>query len=279
MAKTKKPKFRPNKKRNTAFLYEALIQELTKAVLEKESEKQKNIMTLIKEHFSSDTQLSCELELYRSLYETKGMEARDADRLVAEVQRQHDKKIDDRKLFKEQSELIKKINKTISTNLYTNFVPNYKDFATIAQMFSEKTSAKEKVLLEKKIAKQISEEQEASTSLEPIDNLTYRTFVEKFNAQYDGLLHEEQKSLLMRHIFSFSDNGVSLKVFLNEEIARLKNVIGESLSLDEIKTDTRMQENTKKVVQILEGMKERQVDNEYLAEIMKIQQLAREVVE
>jgi hypothetical protein len=33
-------KFKHNKKRNSAFLYEVLIQELTKAVLSKDAEKQ-----------------------------------------------------------------------------------------------------------------------------------------------------------------------------------------------------------------------------------------------
>ena len=279
MTKTRRAKFKHNKKRNTAFLYEALIQELTKAVLEKDSPNQKKIMTVVKNHFSPSSQLSCELELYRSLYETKGMDPKDAERLVREVRYQHDKKIVHKKLFKEQSALIKKINQAVSSTLYTNFVPNYKDFATIAQLFSEKTPAKERVLLEKKIVQQISEQGGGSVVMEPIDNLTYRTFVEKFNEQYDGVLHEEQKAVLLRHIFSFSDNGVALKSFLNEEIGRLKGVITESLSLNEIKADTLMVKNTRKVIGILDGFKERQIDSDYLSEVLKIQQLAREVRE
>ena len=110
MTKTKRAKFKHNKKRNTAFLYEALIQELTKAVLKKNSAKQKKIMSVMKEHFSSSSQLNCELGLYRSLYETKGMDTEDAERLVSEVRRQHDREIVYKKLFKEQSDLIKKIN-------------------------------------------------------------------------------------------------------------------------------------------------------------------------
>ena len=61
MTKTRRAKFKHNKKRNTAFLYEALIQELTKAVLEKDSPNQKKIMTVVKNHFSPSSQLSCEL--------------------------------------------------------------------------------------------------------------------------------------------------------------------------------------------------------------------------
>lgn len=278
--KNKKAKYRHNKKRNTAFLYEALILELTKAVVEKNKDLQKTVMGLIKESFSTDTQLNQELELYYSLCESEGMEKRDAERLVVEVQRQHNKKVEPKKLFKEQSDLIKKINKSLSAGLYSTFVPNYKDFATIAQLFSDKISAKERIMLEKKIAEQISSPVESKENMEPIDNLTYRTFVEKFNEQYDGVLHEEQKAVLLRHIFSFSDNGTSLKAFLNEEISRLRLVVGAALeNLSEIKADPVMTENTRKVIGVLDGFKERQIDSEYLSEVLKIQQLAREVGE
>ncbi len=37
-----------NKKRNTAFLYESLVKELTKAVVRQEEAKKKTIITLIK---------------------------------------------------------------------------------------------------------------------------------------------------------------------------------------------------------------------------------------
>jgi len=276
---TNKRKFKHNKKRNTAFLYEALLQELTKAVVGKQSKRQAVVVGIIKEHFSPKTVLGSELGLYRSLYETQGMDAKDAERLVVEVRRQHERKVDPKILFKEQSSLIKKINMTLSSGVYANFVPNYKDFATIAQMFSDKTSAKESILLEKQIVANISSSEEEEVRLQPIDNLTYKTFVEKFNEQYDGVLYEEQKDLLMRFIFSFSDNAVALKTYLNEEVGRLRSVIKESLNLNEIKADSQMRVNTEKVLDILDSFRERRVDRKYLSEVMKIQQLAREVQE
>ena len=52
-----KEKFKHNKKRNTAFLFETLVKELTKAVLNNEAAKQKAVSTLIKEHFNKKTNL------------------------------------------------------------------------------------------------------------------------------------------------------------------------------------------------------------------------------
>ena len=42
-------KFKHNKKRNTAFLYETLIKELTKAVVHKDEEKRKFIVDTMKQ--------------------------------------------------------------------------------------------------------------------------------------------------------------------------------------------------------------------------------------
>jgi hypothetical protein len=45
-------KIKHNKKRNTIFLYEALVRELTKATVEKNPRRRKTILNIVKEHFS-----------------------------------------------------------------------------------------------------------------------------------------------------------------------------------------------------------------------------------
>ena len=45
----KKMRLKHNKKRNTAFLYETLIKELTKSVVEKDIDKKEKLNSLIKE--------------------------------------------------------------------------------------------------------------------------------------------------------------------------------------------------------------------------------------
>ena len=57
--------------------------------------------------------------------------------------------------------------------------------------------------------------------MEPLDNLTYHSFISKFNNKY-GVLLQEQKDLLNQYIISFADDGFELRVYLNEEIGRLK---------------------------------------------------------
>ena len=64
-------KLKHNKKRNTAFLYETLVKELTKAVVHNKI-KQKNVLvSIIKESFAKNTLLRKELDLFKILSETK----------------------------------------------------------------------------------------------------------------------------------------------------------------------------------------------------------------
>ena len=50
-------KFKHNKKRNTAFLFEALVKELTKSIIENDQTKKKTTLSIIKEHFGKDSVL------------------------------------------------------------------------------------------------------------------------------------------------------------------------------------------------------------------------------
>jgi vacuolar-type H+-ATPase catalytic subunit A/Vma1 len=100
-------KFRHNKKRNTAFLYEALCNELTKTIVSKDTSRQAVVMRVIQEHFHKGTQLYTELQLYNTLTGSKELKPRVAEKMVSEVQKEHAQTIDRQTLFSEQSSLIK----------------------------------------------------------------------------------------------------------------------------------------------------------------------------
>ena len=228
-------KIRHNKKRNTAFVYEALVREATVAVLKEDVERRDKAISIIKRHFHSKSLLRQDLECYRSLYENQSLDENTSQKVLTESRRQKIM-IDPTGLFKQQTELIHDINKELTPEVFNNFVPNYKALATIDQMFSQKTSPKNRVILEGEIVKGMSTTtQNAETPA--IDNVTFRTFVGKFNDKYENGLLQEQKDLLTRYITSFSDNGLELKMYLNTEIGRLKTKLAEAVNVDAIKND------------------------------------------
>lgn len=270
-------KMKHNKKRNSAFIFEVLIRELAKTIIEKNKKKKNILMKLIREHFKGGTILAKDMDLYKSILDTKNVERHTAERLIFESRMQK-KTIDHRELFKEQTEIINKINKFISPGAFSNFIPNYKDLATIFQIFNPKVKTKQRILLENHMINiMVTEEERERELLKPIDNLTYKTFVQKFNEKYSNQLVKEQKELLSKYISSFADHGIELKIFLNEEIPRLKNIVKNSLNLQEIKNDPEMMEKAEKVIKILETTSKRVLDNKFVHEILKIQSLVKEL--
>ena len=162
---------------------------------------------------------------------------------------------------------------------FANFVPGYKNLATIGQIFNKSVAVKERVLLEQTLVEKMtgSSEENKKEELKSIDNLTYRTFTSKFNEQYGDTLMEEQKDLITKYVMSFVDNGVELKYYLNEEIGRLKEHITESLDGKENPyEDQYMQDKANSVVAILEGMSQRPIDETMVNKVLKIQELVRE---
>ncbi len=265
-----------NKKRNTAFLYEALVRELTESVVKNNKHKQNKIVSIIKDHFNTDSVLKEELELYKSIYETRHIEKTTAEKIVYHVKEKHDS-LDKKRLFQEQSALINKISRTLSAKLYNNFVPNYKTIASVYSIFQDALPVKDRVLLEENIVDQMSASVETvQEALQPIDSLVFNTFAQKFNEEYKDLLNESQKKLLGNYISSFSDNGIELKVYLNEEIGRLKESL-DTLKESESKGDSDLKEKITEVYTILDNTKNKEIDTETIEIVLNAQQLLEEI--
>ena len=271
-------KFKHNKKRNTAFLFETLIKEMAKSVVDGDQDRQVKIASIIKRHFQNRGVLYKDLQTYKTIMNLKESEETFAKRVLSEVRRDRDK-LDRKKVFSEQSRLIKKINVELGQSVYNNFVPNYKTMATIAQLFSDNIPTTEKILLEDKIVEEMTRAELKSEKeiMEHIDAIAYKTFTNKLNKTYAGKLHEEQQKVVSRYIFSVSDNGVSLKTYLNEEIERLRQRVKNSLKLEEVKSDEQMIEKTNQVLTFLDKLKENKLDEKAIKKIMQIQELVREV--
>ena len=184
--------------------------------------------------------------------------------------------LDPHGLFVSQTDLINDVNKELEPSVFNNFVPNYKSLANIHKMFSTNVSPKNSVILEELVLEHMSRTEEAEEQVE-IDNVVVESFVEKFNAKYDSKLLTEQKQLLNLYISSFVDNSLELKMFLNEEIARLKSSLLESRSQEEIVSDESMVEKTEQVLELLENYKDTEADQNMLLTILKVQQLVGEI--
>jgi hypothetical protein len=267
-----------NKKRNTVFLYEALMKEMTACILRKDEMKKATIVSLFKEYFNKDSILKQEMELYEGILNSHNLPKDVANKVIEESKKQY-AILDKEHIFNEQTKLINSINRRISPNVFSNFVSNYKSLATIAQIFNASVPVKDRVILENLLVEKMSSKTAPliKEEMKPLDDLVFKTFIKKFNEKYATNLLKEQKELLIQYIMSFSDNNASLKFFLNEELERIKSVIVESAKKSEIKDDKQMLEMVQKLGTKLESYKYKKFNKDMLSELLKIQEFAKEV--
>tara|TARA_R100000664_G_C2754738_1_gene142371 strand:- start:1178 stop:1993 length:816 start_codon:yes stop_codon:yes gene_type:complete len=264
-----------NKKRNTAFAYEVLTRELTKAIVDQNALRKDKIIKILKEHFNSSTILGQELRLYQAILETNNIDLKIAERLLTETKTARSR-LDERELFAAQSKLIAAINKGLSKEVWGNFVPNFKSLASISSIFNPSTPVKKKVLFEQSLIDNMSANRTSEShqgELKALDNLTYNSFIQKFNNKYSGLL-QEQKEFLNHYITSFADDGFELRLYLNEELSRLMDVLRERAESAHPEIILRKIEET---VLYLESFRRRDFTDEDLNKILLTQELSQEL--
>ena len=264
-----------NKKRNTAFVFEALAREATVAIVKGDQERKAKVVSIVRKHFTGDSLLKKDLECYRSLYENQNLDKNTSQKILEAVMAAK-RLIDPDGLFKQQTEVINDINKELTPATFNNFVPNYKALATIAKMFNT-DSPKQKVMLEEKIIEGMSGTLIEHT-MQPIDSITFTTFTKKFNDKYSSSLLKEQKELINHYISSFAIDDLETKIYLNRELGRLKESLEKATEVEEVASDQEMINKTKLVKERLESLSgDTTLTEATLFTILKTQELVKEI--
>jgi hypothetical protein len=267
-------KVKHNKKRNTAFLYEALVRELTKAVVEQNSDRSVKIKKILKEHFKSGMVLFSELGCFNALTQKDDLDHYNAEKIIFRAKKEYES-LNQQDIFKEQSTVIKKINSDLGKEVFNTFVPDYKSYATLAQIFGNKLPVKSRVIMEQKILDTLTNGNSVTEKLQPVDNLVVKSFTERFNDEYSDLL-PEQKDLLNRFITSFNESEADFRLYIGEELTRIKSSVEESLEYPEVKEDDEMVQSTKRVIEQISSFNVANLTEGQILKILKLQKLVRE---
>ena len=270
-------KFRHNKKRNPAFIFEALTREFAKAKLHKDQEKLNRVKREMQEVFNKDGLLYKQLRLYKALTETRDVDYITAEKIIAEVHRVFSS-FDQKALYDEQTSAIHKINHELAPTVFNNYVSNYKSLASAYQMFNDNTiGVKDRVLLERKIIQEMVSPSVDQKEEEPVDELVVKMFIKKFNNTFGNLM-TEQKTLISKYMGSLEDDDTELKIFVNEELERLKEELKENMGIEEFQADDSMRSKAGQVYSLLEGFRnKRTLQKDDLVFILKTQQLVKEI--
>lgn len=270
-------KFRHNKKRNPAFIFEALTREFAKAKLHKDQERLNRVKRVMQEVFNKDGLLYKQLRLYKALTETRDVDYITAEKIIAEVHRVFST-FDQKALYDEQTTAIHKINHELAPTVFNNYVSNYKSLASAYQMFNDNTiGVKDRVLLERKIIQEMVSSSVDQKEEEPVDELVVKMFIKKFNNTFGNLM-TEQKTLISKYMGSLEDDDTELKIFVNEELERLKEELKENMGIEEFQADDSMKSKAGQVYSLLEGFRnKRTLQKDDLVFILKTQQLVKEI--
>ena len=151
-------------------------------------------------------------------------------------------------------------------SVFNNFVPQYKDIATIYQIFNRSSSAKQQVILENQIVDTLTKQKKQTTNeSKQVDSLVVRTFFKKFNEKYNKALLSEQKDVL-KHFITDSGDNVEFKLYLNEEIGRIKNELNESTIAEK-----------KNLLKVVDSFKRHEINYNLVEKVIKLQQLVHEI--
>ena len=218
-----------SKYKNTGILFELLTRQLTVETMSGDSVKSLNFL---KKHFNSKTQLFKEYQIYHTFINQKYQQENQAIMLIEELLKEHSN-LNKSQLRKEKYNLIKEIKNNYNVNdFFKSKINNYKILASIFNLLENKNLSPSSIvnskttLLEHIIIKPVKKtknnvlenygKQDRSSKL-----LTYKVLLEKFNNKYKDLA-ENQKILLKEYVNSIT-NSPSFKLFLNEEIKKVKN--------------------------------------------------------
>tara|TARA_Y100001938_G_scaffold118489_1_gene163792 strand:- start:271 stop:651 length:381 start_codon:yes stop_codon:yes gene_type:complete len=108
----------------------------------------------------------------------------------------------------------------------------------------------------------------------PTDKLTFKVFLENFNSTYGQSLLKEQKELLNNYIISYDGSSIELKVYLNEELKRLRSQIQESIKDQK---NSNITDKLEEVLKIIDGYQNKKIDRKIVEQILGIQSLVSEI--
>lgn len=231
-----------NKKRNIGIIYEQIIQFICKKIMENDEVSSEKAISIIKEHFTSGTQLNKEYKLFKALAKTKNISGTLANSIIFEAKKACNHMFDNNKLEREKSVLIKELNYSFGKGeIFKENIEEYRIYATIQTLLNEwrnpqsasfDLTTKYEIKLHESLIEKVDLIKEEK-NLPKVDNLTFKLMNNIFEKKYNNVLNEAQNNLLKYYanneneklIESFQALKESTVNYLNDYIKNSDNKI------------------------------------------------------
>lgn len=260
-----------SKKNNSAIVFEQLVKVMTRLVMEGKQKEAKIVVDLIKEHFSSKSNLGKERKLIYSLVEASSLSEKDAKEVLAECLTEA-QTINKKKLQEEKVALLNSVNSVVGKDLYNVPVDNYKLLASVQILFNEEregyksTTPQERVKIKNTILESLTSP--LPSQEEQVDNLTFKVLINKFNEKYGKVVSEDQRDVLKAWVdFCVKEDSDKLKNVLKEKF----NKVNVKISLHEEKVEHKDYSDLLKEVKqkVLTFDLNKEIDEEMIYETMR----------
>jgi len=223
-----------SKFKNTGLLFELLVRQVASDVM---NGTESQALKLIKRHFKSDSNLSKELKLYRSLSEEKFTSEKQAEMFVDACINSRNR-LQESNLRREKYNLIKDLKRSFVTESFLKSkIKNYKLQASIYKLFESSEFEDPKAIVSNRyiiIDNILSPKQTVKKKLVREDKdvriLASKLMIDKFNKKYSNLSVRQQK--MLREYINNVTNTVTLKEYIKiesikliEDLSNLKNIV------------------------------------------------------
>lgn len=277
-----------NKLKNTGLIFELLTRQVTAEIIQGRDSKAAIIM---KNFFTSSSELLKELKLYQALSSNKSLSEVKANSLI-ETTLAAGKKLNKLRLRREKYNLINEIGKQYGVDeFFKTKVDNYKNFASIYSLLETSNStefidpsymSRCKFLILENLVKSIDNKEKTQDEIlesftqqdKEIRLLTQKILIEKFNKEYNDSLNGKQKALLKEYINNIS-NTEHLRRIINGETTKVKNFLRVNIhKIDDQATQIKLNEIVSSLKEIPQATKLN--DNHFLT-LMQCYDLVEEI--
>jgi len=232
----KMKKLRHSKYKNTGFLYEMIVRQITADII---SGKDSIAESILAKYFRKGQELNKELQLYQALLAKNNLSESKTNSLIDTVIDAR-KRLSEHKLHKEKFELVREIKNNYNIDeFFRSQVPSYRVLASIYKLFENATSSElykpndvysaRNTLLESITGSPVvAEKRDAlleAFSKEDADirNLSQFVFLKRFNEKYKSL-STNQKKLLSEYINNVSNTN-SLSSYIKGEVPKIQKTL------------------------------------------------------
>lgn len=273
-------KIKHNKKRNVGIIYELLVKNMSRFLIEQKNKDANKIKTIIENNFSSKTELFKEYKAYKSLMQKEVFNESHAVSILIEA-KEIIKDLNVNKLSKQKSKLIKDINYSFGKSFYYENLKNYKELATIQTTINEwkkGISANTDLVidLEKKIIKIMTEVLEKKEPIEKnskSDKLVMEIMTKKINDKYKNL-SINQKEIIKNYALYESSEKDKLVLFLKES----KRKATSELNSFEVNNENNfLKEKITKVKNNIDKLDENIINDQNIIKFLTLTKLVEEL--